>query len=68
MELKANTTPAAVCEHPARRVYAWVARDEYGAPVLCAGCCECGEVLAGAGTLDREPSPPYRSPERLERP
>lgn len=40
--------PASTCKHPVSRVYAWTARDEYGRPVLCAGCCECGEVLAGA--------------------
>lgn len=31
------------CRHPAWRVFAWIAAD--GA--LCAGCCDCGAVLAG---------------------
>lgn len=31
------------CPHPARRIFAWVAYDGS----LCAGCCECGTVLAG---------------------
>lgn len=35
------------CAHPAGRVYAWVVRDEYGRPTLCAGCSACGTVLAG---------------------
>lgn len=48
MELETEgTQPNAACPHPVARVYAWVARDEYGRPALCAGCCDCGEVLAG---------------------
>lgn len=61
-ELTARTGSAADCEHPARRVYGWVARDEYGEPVLCAGCCECGEVLAGAEHQSPDLSPASNSP------
>jgi len=67
MELTGRATPEARCEHPARRVYAWVARDEYGAPVLCAGCCACGEVLAGAAERSehsQHPLAPSNPPER----
>lgn len=42
------TGAESTCPHPAWRVFAWIAAD--GA--LCAGCCDCGEVLAGeAGAL-----------------
>ena len=30
------------CRHPPARIYSWFVGD-----VLCAGCCVCGEVLAG---------------------
>ena len=36
----------AVCKHPAARIYAWIAYDG----TFCAGCCDCGAVLAGAAT------------------
>jgi hypothetical protein len=32
------------CTHPPNRVYAWFATDG----TFCAGCCDCGQVLAGA--------------------
>lgn len=44
------------CRHPARRLYAWAARDDSAKPsrlfpqggrVLCVACCECGAVLQG---------------------
>jgi len=38
----------AVCKHPARRIYAWIAYDG----TFCAGCCDCGAVLAGAALSD----------------
>ncbi len=31
------------CTHPPTRIFAWFANG-----VLCVGCCDCGEVLAGA--------------------
>ncbi len=36
-----------VCPHPPARRFAWHAYDG----TLCVGCCDCGEVLAGAATL-----------------
>lgn len=57
--MKANADPlGGACQHPATRVYTWLAYDG----TLCAACCDCGAVLAGAATaeesftLDR-PSP-----------
>ena len=38
------------CKHPPTRIYSWFAYDG----TLCAGCCDCGEVLAGAAD-DSEP-------------
>ena len=38
------------CKHPPTRIYTWFAYDG----TLCAGCCDCGEVLAGAAD-DTEP-------------
>ena len=32
------------CKHPPTRIYSWFAYDG----TFCAGCCDCGEVLAGA--------------------
>lgn len=32
------------CKHPKHRIFAWVAYDG----TICAGCCDCGTVLAGA--------------------
>lgn len=37
------TSEGGACQHPAWRVFAWIAVDGS----LCAGCCDCGEVLAG---------------------
>lgn len=37
------------CQHPATRLYTWVARDD-SAPdgrVLCVACCQCGAILHG---------------------
>jgi len=38
-----------VCKHPATRVYSWFAYNcETGKKdILCAGCSDCGKVLAG---------------------
>lgn len=33
------------CQHPPARLYAWEAGG-----VMCVGCCECGQVLAGAAS------------------
>lgn len=44
------------CAHPARRVFGWVAYDG----TLCAGCCACGEVLAGAADPLTESAPARR--------
>ena len=42
------TTPThETCQHPAGRLFAWLADDPSG-PVLCVGCCDCGQVLQGA--------------------
>lgn len=42
LALTAEPTP---CQHPPARLYAWGAGG-----VLCVGCCECGQVLAGAAS------------------
>ena len=36
--------PPTGCPHPPARLFTWWAYDGS----LCAGCCECGAVLAGA--------------------
>jgi len=36
------------CTHPPQRIYAWWAYDG----TLCAACCDCGAVLAGAADAD----------------
>ena len=42
---KTEKTP---CKHPAARIYSWFVTDcATGKRVLCAGCCDCGKVLAG---------------------
>ncbi len=33
----------AACDHPAARLFAWVAYDN----TLCCCCCDCGAVLKG---------------------
>jgi hypothetical protein len=38
------------CDHPPRRLYAWVAFD--GGLVVC--CCECGAVLSGGAAETEE--------------
>jgi hypothetical protein len=39
------------CKHPAHRIYAWFVPDaRTGKDILCAACCDCGEVLAGGVT------------------
>lgn len=42
------------CQHPAARLFAWLARDDTapGGQVLCVGCCDCGAVLAGGAELE----------------
>ena len=42
-EMKREIVDQETCKHPARRVYTWFAYDG----TLCAGCCDCGKVLAG---------------------
>ena len=32
------------CKHPPERVFSWFSSDG----TFCAGCCDCGKVLAGA--------------------
>jgi len=32
------------CTHPPARLFTWFAHDR----TLCAACCDCGEILAGA--------------------
>jgi hypothetical protein len=36
------------CPHPPSRLYTWVAGDK----TLCVACCECGEVLKGALSVE----------------
>lgn len=45
------------CTHPAHRVYTWFAFDD----TLCAACCDCGKVLAGAAPEPDEPSETERA-------
>ena len=43
------------CKHPYNRIYSWFAYNwKTGKKdLLCAGCCDCGEVLTGVIT-DKE--------------
>jgi hypothetical protein len=43
-ELVAATDLTKTCTHPPTRIFTWFAYDM----TLCAACCDCGEVLAGA--------------------
>ncbi len=43
-----STQAIKTCTHPPSRIFAWFANG-----VLCAGCCECGEILAGAAKPSR---------------
>jgi len=47
------------CSHPPERIYAWWAYNcrTGKKDILCAGCCACGQVLAGAAEDDEEATP-----------
>lgn len=47
------------CSHPPERIYAWWAYNCRTGKndILCAGCCVCGQVLAGAAEDDEEATP-----------
>ena len=40
------------CKHPPARYYSWFAYNYRTGKkdILCIGCCDCGEILAGAVT------------------
>ncbi len=43
------------CQHPPARLFTWfafdgVGRGRYDRTDLCIACCDCGAVLAGAGS------------------
>ena len=42
------------CKHPPTRTYSWFAYNYKTDKndILCAGCCDCGEILAGGITLE----------------
>ena len=58
------------CKHPPTRLYSWFAYDG----TLCVGCCDCGEVLAGAaddsepGGAEAHPAHRIKTPRVLSRP
>jgi len=38
------------CAHPPARLFSWFAIDG----TLCVCCCDCGSVLRGGASIDRE--------------
>lgn len=54
-----QNTPAG-CPHPPERIYAWWAYNYRTGKndILCAGCCVCGQVLAGAADDEEVPHVP----------
>ena len=56
------------CTHPPTRIYTWFAYDG----TLCAGCCDCGEVLAGAADdserAGKQPRPHAHPAHRIKTP